>query len=82
MSKFEKTLKAWAEAQRLAVETRVLYERTFARAVINANGKAADVRKAQADLEALDESRQHRLAEVEAQRLHSLMTYLQTHPDP
>lgn len=73
---FAETLARWQHAAREVVTQRLLYEQTYAQALIKADGKTAEVRKAQADLAALDALRAYELAEVEALALEHQVLFL------
>lgn len=73
---FDTAIKYWDESQRVAIEARIAYERAYAEALIRSTGKAAEIRKAQAELASVDLLRASDLAAVTAKAAEYFVHYL------
>lgn len=73
---FDDTLARWLRADRDRADARIAYERTYARALITADGKSSEVRKAQADLASLTELRAYEHATSEARALEHMVLHM------
>lgn len=66
MMTFEIALERWEQAERERVEAQTAYDQTYAQALILADGKSAEIRKAQAELASVEALRALGLAAAEA----------------
>ena len=77
---FEDALKRWHKAERKRIDLRVAYERTYAEAVIGADGRNAEARKAQADLTSLEALHAYENALIDARVFEQLVLHLRAQP--
>jgi hypothetical protein len=76
---FTEAVKKWHAAEAEALRLRMDYEHAYSRALIEANGKSAEVRKAQADIAALDELHNYQAAAIDAQAARMFCEFLTRH---
>ena len=78
---FTAVLARWELAQRACVEARAEYERTYAEAIIKADGKTDTIRKAQADLGALEAYRLYELSQIDAKSCEHMVDWMKRHQE-
>lgn len=77
--KFDEALARWEQSQRESIAARLEYERVYAEALVKATGGSAEVRKAQAQLAALEAQKKCEETAITAKSHEQMVEYLKLH---
>lgn len=76
---FQEALRRWEKSERESVAARLDYERVYAEALVKATGGSAEVRKAQAQLAALEAQKKSEDSAITAKSHEQMVEYLKLH---